>query len=162
MARARFESRNFRHIRTAPAGVVYQGDRPFRYVSSSGERVTLEKGDRLSRRQYENLRYSASGWQSKSEYERVLHGKTRMMDGRRKIHEANAFRRWAEIGADDRGIALRKMMGASSEYSQLFAAALRNKFRDRGPDSPFAKLLTYVGLRQPDWGWNVGDTDKNT
>lgn len=156
--RSKFDPSKFRHVRDTPAGVTYLGDTPFRYRNQKGELVTVQPGERFSRRQYENLRYEAGGWHNKAEYERVIHGHLHIKDGSRRVHEADAFKRWAAIYADEHHTDVRKVLGPDSEYSQAFIAAYRDKFRDHGPDSPFAHLLVVIGLRDDSWTWDVGDT----
>jgi hypothetical protein len=150
-----FDPKQFRHVRTSPAHVVYLGDEPI----STG-RATHFQGGKLTRREYENLRYQAGGWTSKSEYERVRHGHLHIKDGSRDVHEANAYQRWAYIWADEHGESPSTAMGADSDYSRAFAAAYRNKFADKSPSGPFSRLLAIVGLRSPDAPWDVGDSPK--
>jgi hypothetical protein len=154
----KFSPSDFSHVRSPKAGVVYNGKVPFRYKNLKGETLDIAPGSTVSRRQYENLRYQGGGWTSKSEYEKIIHGHTKIKDNGRNVHEANAYRRWAKIYADEHGVSVRSAMGADSPYAQAFAAALRDKFRDTGPDSPFAKLLVLVGLRDDSATWDVGTT----
>lgn len=155
---SKFDRSQFRHVRDTPAGVTYQGKRPFRYENQKGQVVTVKPGERLSRRQYENLRYQSGGWKNKAEYERVIHGHLHMKDGGRKVHEADAFQNWARIASEERNVSKRELTGPDSEFSRLFLDAYRDKFRDSSPDGPFAKFLTYIGLRDESWTWDVGDT----
>lgn len=157
----RFDRGQWKHVRGSdgnPAGVVYQGSKPYTYKTVKGESRTVKPGARVSRRQYENLRYQGSGWQSKAEYERVARGgKQKMHDRGRHVHEADAYRVWGKIYAEEHGLS-RIPAGPDNPYAQAYADALRDKFRDTGPDSPFAKLLVLVGLRDESWQWDVGDT----
>lgn len=142
-----------------PAGVVYAGDKAFRYKDiKSGKWQTVTPGERVSRRQYENVRFQANGWESKAEYERIARAKRplRMYDQGRHVHEADAYRTWARIYSEEHATPVPK--GPDNEYSRAFAAALHDKFRDTSPDSPFAKLLVIVGIRDESWQWDVGDT----
>lgn len=150
---ARFNAKEWRHVRGSgpdkPGGVIYEGSKPIRL---HGE--TVEPGQRVSRRQYENLRYTQSGWQNKSQYEAVA--KQRPPKG--YPHEAKAYKRWMQDYAEETGKPLSALRGPDNPYSEAFAAAFNDKFRDNSPDSPFAQLLVLIGLREPDAPYNVGDT----
>jgi hypothetical protein len=146
-----------------PGGrIVYKGSEPIEVwnpkAPRGGRYEQVKTGDTLSWRQYSNLRGREAGWSSKSEYERALHGNLHVKDGSRHVHEADAYLVWAEICQHERGLPRGAVVGIDTEYSRLFTAALRNKFRDTSPDSPFAQLLVYVGLRNDDTPWDVGDT----
>jgi hypothetical protein len=154
----KFSPSDFKHVRSPKAGVVYNGKTPFRYQDLEGNTREVKPGTWMQRRQYENLRYKAGGWKSKSEYEKIIHGHNHIRDGGRDVHEANAYHRWAQIYADNHGVSVRTAMGADSPYAQAFAAALRDKFRDTSPGSPFADLLVLVGLRTDSDTWDVGDS----
>lgn len=155
---SRFNPSQFRHVRDTPAGVTYLGSKPFRYRNQSGHLAEVQPGERLSRRQYENLRYQSGGWKNKAEYEKVIHGRLHITDRGRKVHEADAYQIWASIYAEEHGVSKREAMGANSPFSRAFAAAYRDKFRDSGPDSPFAQLLVVTGLRSEQDTWDVGDS----
>lgn len=153
--RRKFSPSLFRHVRDTPAGVTYLGKVPFKTATG----VVIEPGEKISRRQYENLRYQAGGWTSKAEYERVSHGHLRKKDGDRHVHEADAYRAWAKIYGDEHGEPMRAAMGPDSEFSRAFVAAYRDDFRDTSAGGPFARLLVETGLRDDADSWDVGDTD---
>lgn len=147
-------------------GYYYEGNVPFRYKTPTGESRTVQPGERLSSRQYQNLRYEATGWKSKSHYERISHdsatvaGRKRLSytDRGRRVHEIGAFRKWGEIYADTHGTSLRSALAPDSAYSIAYTRALQDNFSDLTPDGPFAELLTLVGLREDEAEWNVGET----
>jgi hypothetical protein len=155
---SKFDPSQFKHVRDTPAGVTYLGDKPFRFTNAKGNRVEVNPGERLSRRQYENLRYQAGGWSNKAEYEKVIHGHLHLKDRGRNVHEADAYRVWASIYAEEHNVSVRQAMGANSPFARAFAAAYKDKFRDTGPDSPFAQLLVLTGLRDEQDTWDVGES----
>ena len=132
----------------------YVGAKPIRF-SDKGEKRTVKPGEYVSRRQYENLRFATFGWKNKSEYERVANNPGTLP---RFPHEAKAFDMWARIYSEEMGGSKADARKPGSEYSQLFAAAYHDQFRDLSPDGPFAKLLVGIGLRSEKDHWNIGDT----
>jgi hypothetical protein len=146
---AAFRSSDFKHRRKQGGKVEYVGTKPLKLNGT-----TYQPGQLLQRRQYENLRYSAAGWTSKSEYERVSHGHMKNVP-----HEANAYRRFSLMYADEHGDEnLRKVVGPNAAFSRAFVAAYRDNFEDMTSDGPFAKLLTVMGVRDAEATYNVGDT----
>lgn len=147
-------------------GYYYEGNIPFRFKTPSGETRTIAPGERLSSRQYQNLRYQGSGWKSKAQYERILHNSATVAGRKRltytskgrRVHEIGAFRKWGEIYADTHNTFLRNALLPTSIYSLAYTAALQDNFSDLTPDGPFAQLLTLVGLRDDEAEWNVGET----
>lgn len=116
-------------------------------LGGSSRRFLNPAGQEVSRRQYENARAAASGWQSWSQYQRV--------------RNTDDFARWAGI-AKEKG----DRVGPDSDLATKYAAV--EKARDEGasdlydPDGPLADLLTYLDLRaEGDW-WDVGDTPGET
>lgn len=150
--------------KTVPEGYWYHGKSPFQYTDQRGNKVTVEPGERISNRQYQNLRYQAAGWKSKSQYERIRYvsslerpskGATRY----RLPHEAGLFDYFAGVASDEHAVSVRALARIDSEYASLFAAALNDGFKDKSPDGPFSQLLVYVGLRTERDDWNVGETN---
>lgn len=147
-------------------GYVYEGTTPFRFKTAGGETRTIQPGERLSSRQYQNLRYRASGFESKSQYERISSqsvtrsGRKRLTykRGKRDVHEIGAFRVWGKLYAQRHNVSLGSALDPESDYARAFAAALADDFSDLTPDGPFAHLLTLVGLRDDQADWNVGET----
>lgn len=149
---AKFNQKEWRHVRGTsdkPGGVIYQGAKPF---TLNGKKVT--PGQEVSRRQYENLRYTQSGWQNKSQYEAIQ--KERPPRG--KAREAGLFQLWRRIYSEENDIPIGDIKGPDNPYAQAFASAYKNNFKDTGPNSPFAELLTVVGLRDKGQPWDVGDS----
>lgn len=107
-------------------------------------------GKIISRRQYENLRAKSLGWGSWSEYQREA--------------RSDDWLRWRGIAAFKQG-KKPKQLGMTSEFSSRFLKLKRA--RNGGvhvapnlydPDGPLAEFLVYLGLRQPDNEWIVGET----
>jgi hypothetical protein len=148
--------------RAEPEGYVYHGSTPFSFTRADGKEVTIEPDERLSNRQYQNLRYQASGWKSKSQYETIRHYMHRRhpSDDLMKKgypHEAGAYKRFGIEYAAQNHVPLNSVYNPTSDYSQMFADALANDF---GPDTdgPFSKLLTAIGYRNQSDTWQVGET----
>lgn len=128
-----------------------------RYVPPARERERLAASGKLrsdgtvSRRQYENYRAQKAGWSSWSDYQRT--------------RKSDDYNRLLNIGIANRGLS-RRDIGVESDFSRL-SNEVRQARADNAadlydPDGPLADLLVYVGLRQPDDYWDVGDTPGNS
>lgn len=100
-------------------------------------------GETVSRRQFRNEYYRASGWDSYSEYERVASTKRYKFFSREAITEHDVTRR--DVRAPD------------SEFNQLYLDSLRQDF-PTSPRGPFAEFLEYIGLRDDGAEYDVGDS----
>lgn len=98
-----------------------------------------------SRRAADNERLRSSGWTNKRDF-----------DLRFTARKDRGYDRWAESGIDA-GMPESELRQADSEFNRLFLDARADNFSPN-PDGAFAVFLTYIGLRQPDWTWDVGDT----
>lgn len=101
----------------------------------------------VSRRTYENERAKRAGWRNWSDYQRT--------------RKSDDYNRLLNVGIANRGLG-RKDIGVESGFSKLLLGVRRAR-RDNSadlfdPDGPLADLLVYVGLRQPDDYWFVGET----
>lgn len=124
-----------------------------RYTPPPAERERLRAAGRLrsdgtvSRRQYENYRAQKAGWRSWSDYQRE--------------RKSDDYNRLLNIGVENRGLT-RRDIGVESEFSKLVVDVRRARADNAAdlydPDGPLADLLVYVGLRQLDDHWDVGDT----
>lgn len=103
------------------------------------------EGNVRSRRAADNERIRESGWTSKRDFD------TRFTDRKKR-----GYARWA-LSAEDNGVPFDEITQADSEFNRLFLDARADGFSE-APDGAFALFLTYIGLRQPDWTWDVGDT----
>lgn len=112
-------------------------------LPGKASRYRTPEGTTISRRQYENLRFRKAGWRNWSDYQRTA--KTR------------DYRRWVEAAAKEHNVSARKFKNPDSHFNQLYLDA-RNADWDHTADGSFADLLTYLGLRQPDASYDVGDT----
>lgn len=151
---AKFNSGEWRHVRgsaSGPGGVIYEGKKPLK-LKGTGQEV--QPGERISRRQYENMRYTRSGWQNKSQYEAVQKGRP----PKGLPHEAGAFQRWRKIYSEERDIPLTDIRGPDNPYAEAFAEAYSDKFKDTSSTGPLAHLLQVVGLRDEGETWDVGDS----
>lgn len=149
--------------RTVPEGYWYHGKSPFEYTDQRGRKVLVQPGGRVSNRQYQNLRYQAAGWKSKSQYESVRYISSLEKPGkgakRRGLpHQVAGFNYFAQQAADEHGLSLSKVKRIDSEFSSKFAAALNAGFPS-DPDGPFADLLVYVGLRTDRDDWQIEETN---
>jgi hypothetical protein len=112
-------------------------------------------GKVISRRQYENLRARSLGWDSWSEYQREA--------------KKPDWIRWVGIEARREGLSATKkgnfyypQFGMASRFAQNYIPLKRARDRDSSilydPEGPLADWLVYLGLRQPDADWDVGET----
>lgn len=109
-------------------------------------RTYLDPAGRIrSRRAADNERIRALGWESKRDF-----------DSRFTARKHRGYARWA-LTAEDNGIPFDEIRKADSEFNRLFLDAKAERF-DESPTGAFALFLSYVGLREPDWTWDVGDT----
>lgn len=119
---------------------------------SSRRYRNVETGETISRRQFDNLRIQrgASPFQNRSEIERYRSG--RNLEAQRYARTANVVRKMSPVqrpGLDPDDL--------TSEYTRLYVEAKRNR-RDLSPDGPLAQFLKFIGLREPDDSWDVGET----
>jgi hypothetical protein len=116
-----------------------------RYFAPTDPRAD-ERGT-ISRRQAEQERYTAGGWSSRAQYERRYQGKI----GRKLAR--------FETEAIEQGKTRRAVEAPSSEFHRLFNAWRRTGFRESGTkNTPSARFLVYVGLRDPGAQYPVGST----
>lgn len=110
-------------------------------------------GKTISRRQYENIRARSVGWRNWSEYQREA--------------ATDDWIRWRGIVARRNDLSYQnpKVSGMGSEFSEHYLKLKRA--RNGGhpdlsilydPDGPLAEWLVYLGLRQPDADWDVGES----
>lgn len=110
--------------------------------------VDTSTGEILSRREYENRRFEAAGWESWRDYQ------NRAKDP--------AYMRWSLEAASEQKKTVRDIRHSDSEFNRLFLQARDAKFdrtaKGKNPRGPFAKLLVYAGLRQEGETRDVGDS----
>lgn len=99
----------------------------------------------ISRRQAENDKYTVGGWRGRADYERRYQGK---MGKRYARFESEAILH---------GKVTTRRAGPGSELSKLWTA-YRGKPTSRAPRGPLAKLLVYIGVRDPGATYPVGAT----
>lgn len=99
-----------------------------------------------SRRAADNERLRASGWRNKRDFD------TRMTNPKRN----RGYARWADF-AFTHDIPNAELNRSDSEFNRLFLD-FRADPNNTAPDGPLAIFLTYIGLREPEWTWDVGDT----
>jgi hypothetical protein len=150
---AKYNSKEWRHVRgsdSGPGGVIYEGKSTLKLPNKQ----TVKPGERISRRQYENMRYLQSGWANKSQYEAVQKGRP----PKSLPHEARAYQRWRKIYAEEHDLSLSDVKGPDNPYAEAFAQAYNDDFKDTSPSGPLSHLLEVVGLRQSGDSWDVGDS----
>lgn len=77
----------------------------------------------------------------------------------RKAKETPKYREWLRIAEEKKGGRLNAT--ERTGYQQTFASAYNNQFKDKSARGPLARVLTYVGLRDPKWDFPVGESDKH-
>lgn len=107
------------------------------------------RGRVRSRRAADNERLRSSGWANKRDF-----------DTRKTARKHRGYARWAE-SAIDNDIPESEINKADSEFNRLYLDARAENF-DTSPQGAFAFFLTFVGLREPDWEWDVGDTPETS
>lgn len=115
-----------------------------RYIPPPNWRGKKAKDGTISRRQYENYRLKMEGWKTWSEYQRDA--------------DTDDYRRWkGEFAAKHVGTELTSV-GPHSEFAAYWLEAKRSGW-SKDADGPFADLLVLTGHREPEWEWDVGDTN---
>ena len=139
--------------RLAPKELEARGQSP----RSRG--ILTPTGTVISRRQYENLRIAevregtptAFGWKSWSQFQSARKSKAYQFDMEKAL-EKNP-----DLSAKD-------MRRIDSEFNQLYVEA-RPIWKDRkskayrNPNGPVANFLAYMGLRDEDAEYDVGETN---
>lgn len=119
-------------------------------IPGSAERYrNLETGDEVSRRQYDNSKYSDAGWRNRADFERRYSDPTY---------------RWAiERLASKAGKPVRQLdrVGSSAQQQVLRARAVGygKGRKGRGAKGDMAKLLASMGLRDPGATNRIGGTN---
>lgn len=117
-------------------------------LGGSAERYRAPSGEVVSRRQYENVRARQSGWRSWSEYQRT--------------RKSPQFKRAVEDAIAKGTVTHKRDVGPNAPISQKWNAVLKARADDApnlyDPDGPLADYLIYIGRREPDDWWDVGDT----
>lgn len=103
------------------------------------------RGRIRSRRAADNERLRESGWRNKRDF-----------DLRREKRANRGYRRWAEKAIEN-DVPESEIRKADSEFNRLFLDTKADNF-DPTPGGAFDIFLQYIGLRQPEWQWDVGDT----
>lgn len=114
-----------------------------RYAAPGDPRAD-ERGT-ISRRQAENDRYSAGGWRNRADYERRYRGAT--------------GKRYAKFESEAilHGKVTSRRAAPASELGKLWTAYRRSPGNKRA-NGPLAKLLVYIGVRDPGATYPVGAT----
>ena len=123
------------------------GLRGWKRLSGTAERYKNPKGETVSRRQYDNARARQAGYSSYSAFQREK--------------KSSSFKRYLGAAASSRDDFNRSEItlgrgGFIDKYNEA-----RREGWETDPDSDFADFLAYTGLREPDWEWDIGDTDFN-
>lgn len=125
-------------------------------LGGRAERYRNPQGEEVSRRQYENARARAAGWANWSEYQRT--------------RKSDDYNRWLNKAIDEQGLT-RRDIGVSSDFSRhyLDVKSARAYARDTGdesdlrdPNGTLADFLVYIGARDAEDWWDVGDTPGET
>lgn len=123
-------------------------------------RVVTPTGENIPRRQARNVEAKQAGYtgidaalKAKRESAASALGvSVAELKALRKTDEYKAHaRQWKEAG-------LGNARRLDSEFNRRFTEFVKS--RDNSPDGPRAKYLVKIGLRQPAWGWDVGETDE--
>lgn len=116
--------------------------------SPTSERYRSPSGEIVSRRQYDNSRYSDTAFHNRSQFER-RHADATYSHFIRKIAQAEGTTRKA-------------IDKPTSSAAQLLQRAKETGYgkqrRGRGKNSPMAKVLVRAGLRDKDATYQVGAT----
>ena len=126
--------------------------RPPQALRAKFKREGKLRAGTVSRRTYENERVQKVGWRNWSDYQRA--------------RKSDDYNRLVNRAIVERG-ETRRDIGPESEFSQLYLEMeadqeVRQGDRDLSPEGPLAQMLIYVGLRDPEATYDVGDTPGET
>lgn len=121
-------------------------------LGGSSERYLSPDGREVSRRQYDNERAKAEGWDNRSQFERRYDDKT-------YLWAFNRYRQGQKIQITE----ARRLDRMGGELNKKLRAAQRTGWgktqAGRDPRGPMSKLLVDMGLRDPSATYAVGNTD---
>ena len=116
--------------------------------SPTSERYRAPSGEIVSRRQYDNARYTAAGWRNRADFER-RHNDPTYSHFIRKIARAQGTTRRAIDTPTSRDAKL-LLKARAVDYGKTR--------RGRGAKGPMAKVLVAAGMRDPNATYPVGGT----
>jgi hypothetical protein len=111
-----------------------------------GERYLTPSGQEISRYRFNEIFREKSGFISRREQERLVRDKD------------SVYNQWLNDVAENQGVSRAKIARYNSEFNQVYAEASADKFRDKTPDGPLARLLVLAGYRSPEDDHDVGET----
>lgn len=114
-------------------------------LPGSAERYRSPSGDVVSRRQYDNARFEGTPFQTRAQFERR--------------HNDATYTHFIRELADQEGKTRKQVDRVEHRDAQLvFRAARAKRAGNMRPSGPLAKLLTRLGMRDPNATYNVGET----
>lgn len=117
-----------------------------RGFSPSSERYRSPDGDVVSRRQYDNARYSDAGWRNRADFERR--------------HDDPTYRHFQDVATRNLGLTRRQVDspdGPFARHALKARAAGWGKGRaGRSAKGPMARFLVWLGMRDPTADYPVG------
>ncbi len=121
-------------------------------LAGTAERYLSPSGEVISRRQYDNLRAQAEGWDNRSQYENRYNDST-------YLWAFQQYRREQKLSIQQARRSDR-MGGAMNKKLRAAQATGWGKTREgRAARGPMARLLVEMGYRDPSATYAVGDTD---
>lgn len=125
-------------------------------VGGKSRRYRNAKGETISRRQYENKVLKRKGWRSRYEAEQFRESE-HYKRAKYRMRRAKKGKRRTLTIFDDYAAFLRDV---DWELVDRNWEAIKAEGRARrvDPDSLLADNLVLLGLRKPEWQWNVGET----
>lgn len=115
-------------------------------LPGSSERYRSPSGEIVSRRQYDNARYTDTGWRNRADYERR--------------HSDPTYRHFQQIAMRQLGLTRRQVESPDSEFAKRILKARAVDYgkgrRGRGAKGPMAKFLVWLKMRDPGADFPVG------
>lgn len=125
-------------------------------LGGSSRRWQGPKGQTVSRRQYENKVLKRKGWRNKAEAERFRHT-PQYREAKAKLKYAKKGKRRRIDIFSDYAAYLRDVDWDLVEANWIEIRA-EGRDRDMSADGKLAEQLELLGLREPEWEWDVGET----
>jgi hypothetical protein len=134
----------------------------YSYVpGTNNNRVYTPAGEEISRRQARNVSASERGY---SNIDREIKAKRETIASQlgvtpqqlKDLRRTEDYRKLSQAWKEHNPKADVKRL--DSEFNRRFVEFVKSK--DNTPTGNRAQFLVDAGLREPDWGWDVGETDE--
>ncbi len=130
--------------------------RGWKAIGGKSRRYSNAKGESISRREYENRLLRKKGWKSRYEAEKFRRSQN-YREAKRKMQHPRKGKPKTLTIFDDYARFLSEVDWdiVETNWDLIHSEGLN---RDNSPDGLLAQNLVLLGLRSPEWEWDVGET----